>query len=428
MRFGACRSRRTGGVAVHPPRDRAPPRAAAVARGTGVRTATRRVGLLTAATAISAAGNGFGRIAVTFGVLSLPGAGASALSVVLVCLLVPQVLFVLFGGVLADRVSRSGLLVLSDLTCALAYAGLAAGVGWHAPVPVLAGCAAVAGIALSVAGPATGGLMPEIVPADRLQRANSLVTTAAHSADLAGTALGGVAVAWLGAPATLLFNAFSFVVSAVLLALLRLPPRVRSGATSLLVDLRLGWRAFAERQWVWATVSALSFTSAALAATMGVLGPLVALEDWDGPRAWSLVVVASTGGMLCGAALSARLRPRRPLVAGLSLVTLLAVPLGLLAAGASPWAVAPAMFCAGLANDAFGVLWHTTVQRAVPEEVLARVVSYDWLGTMVLSPVGVLVAAPLATALGTGPVLAGCAGLVVLSVLAALASSEVRSL
>jgi predicted MFS family arabinose efflux permease len=390
--------------------------------------ATRRVTLLTAATAISAAGNGFGRIALTFGVLDLPGATAQGLSIVLVCLVVPQILFVVFGGVLADRVSRFRLLVLSDVLSALAYTGLAAGLWWYAPIPVLAVFAAVAGIASSVSGPATSGLMPEIVAADRLQPTNSLVMTAMRSADLAGTALGGIVVTWWGAPSTLLVNAVTFVASAVLLALLRLPSRVRAEATSLLADLRLGWRAFIGRQWLWATVTALSFTSAALAATMGILGPLVALSTWDGVQSWSLIAAASTGGMLCGAAVSARVRPRRPLLVGLLLLLLLVVPLLLLAGGVSPWVVAAAMFCAGLANDVFGVLWHTTMQREVPEEVLARVASYDWLGTMVLAPVGVLVAAPLSTALGTGPVLVGCAVLVAVSSLAALLSPQVRGL
>ncbi|MFD9697567.1 MFS transporter [Lentzea sp. NPDC059081] len=387
-----------------------------------------RVALLTSATAISAAGNGVGRIALTFGVLELPGATARGLSVVLVSLVAPQILFVVFGGVLADRTSRFRLLVLSDVVSAAAYAGLAAGLWWHASIPVLALCAAAAGTASSVAGPATSGLLPEIVAGDRLQRTNSLLMTATRGADLTGTALGGAVVTWWGAPSTLVFDAVTFAASAVLLALLRLPPRIRVEAISLVGDLRLGWRAFAGRQWLWATVGALSLTSAALAATMGILGPLVALHTWDSVRSWSLVAAASTAGMLCGAVVSARLRPARPVVTGLLLLLLLVVPLALLASGAPPWTVVAAMFCAGLANDVFGVLWETTIQREVPGEVLARVASYDWLGTMVLAPVGVLVAAPLSTAFGTGPVLAGCAVLVAVSSCAALASPQVRAL
>ncbi|SDF39871.1 Predicted arabinose efflux permease, MFS family [Lentzea fradiae] len=384
--------------------------------------------LLTTATAVSATGNGFGRIAVTFGVLQLPGGTAQGLSVVLACLVVPQVLFVVFGGVLADRVSRFRLLVLSDVVSALAHTGFAAGLWWHASIPVLAAFAAVAGTAQSVSGPAVVGLVPELVPADRLQQANSLVMTAVRGADLAGTALGGFVVTWLGSPATVLLNAASFAVGAALLSFLRLPARVRAESGSVLADLRLGWRELTGRRWLWSTVIVLSATSGVLAATMGVLGPLVALDTWDSVRAWSLIAAASTAGMLCGAAVSARLRPGRPVRAGLLLLPLLAVPLVLLAGGASPWLVAPAMFGAGLATDVFGVLWHTTLQRQVPQDVLARVASYDWLGTMVLAPAGVLVAAPLSTAFGTGPVLVGCAVLVAASSLGALASREVRNL
>ncbi|MFD2420488.1 MFS transporter [Amycolatopsis pigmentata] len=387
-----------------------------------------RVVLLASATAISALGNGFGRIAVTFGVLGLPGVTAKGLSFVLVCLMVPQILFVLFGGVIADRVSRFRLLAFSDVLSALAYSGLAAGVCRHAPIPALAGCAAVAGTASALSLPASSGLVPEVAAAERIQRTNSLLMAATRGADLLGTVLGGSVVAWLGAPSTLLLDAVSFAASAVLIALLRLPSRARAEATSLLGDLRLGWREFAGRQWLWVTVAALSLTAASLTAGIGVLGPIVALRSWGGPQAWSLVAGASTLGMLCGAGVSARLRPQRPVVAGLLMMSLLAVPPLLLAANVPPWAVMPAMFCAGLANDVFGVLWNTAMQREVPEEVLARVASYDWLGTMVLAPVGVLVAAPLSTAFGPSPVLVGCAVLVAVSTAAALASPGVRRL
>lgn len=395
---------------------------------TRTRAPDRRVALLTAATAISATGTGIGRIAVTFGVLRMPGGTAQGLSAVLVSLVVPQILFVLFGGVLADRVNRARLLVLADAGCAAAYCGLAAGLWWHAPVPALAACAAVAGTARSVSGPAFLGLVPELVTADRLQRVNSLMMTAVRGADLAGTAMGGVVVTWLGAPFTVALNAATFLVSAVLLALVRLPARVRAEPASVLTDLRLGWRAFALRRWLWALVTVLSLTSAALAATMGVLGPLVAVNVWHSVESWSLIAAASTAGMLCGAAVSARLRLSRPVPAGLLLLLVLVVPLLLLAGGVTPWLVAPAMFGAGLATDVFGVLWHTTLQREVPEDVLARVASYDWLGTMVLAPVGVLAAAPLGTAFGTGPVLVGCAALVVAASLGALSIREVRAL
>lgn len=90
--------------------------------------------LLAAARTISVLGNGFARVALSFAVLALPGAGPGQLSLVLACQAVPQLVFILAGGVLADRMSRSRLMIVTDLVGAAAYAGLAAMVlTGHAP-------------------------------------------------------------------------------------------------------------------------------------------------------------------------------------------------------------------------------------------------------------------------------------------------------
>lgn len=64
--------------------------------------------LVLAARAVSAFGTAFGPVALAFGLLALPSAGPGTLSAVLAGQAVPQVLFVLFGGVLADRFPRGG--------------------------------------------------------------------------------------------------------------------------------------------------------------------------------------------------------------------------------------------------------------------------------------------------------------------------------
>lgn len=86
------------------------------------------------------------------------------------------------------------------------------------------------------------------------------------------------------------------------------------------------------------------------------------------------------------------------------------------------------MFGAGIASDVFGVLWATTIQREIPQEVLSRVSSYDWFGSLALAPLGLLAAGPVAASVGTDKALAGCAALVVLATTAALLSPRVRTL
>ncbi|MGW1614525.1 MFS transporter [Streptomyces sp. NPDC002285] len=383
---------------------------------------------LACARVVSVLGNGFARVALAFAVLALPSAGAGRLSLVVACQALPQLVFVLAGGVIADRMSRSGLMVLADAVGAGAYAGLAAMVlTGHAPLVAMCLLAVAAGTATALFAPAMDGLVPLIVPADRLQRANGLLRMGTNSSLLLGLALSGVTVALVGAGWALALNAASFVVSAALIAPLRVAVRPRKRASGW-ADLREGWQEFASRQWLWVVVSQYAVVVAALNANVGVLGPLTAEQHLGGARAWSVIVGAQAVGTIAGAGLAARVRVKRPILVGVLCTFPAALPIALLSAEAPVWLIATAMFGAGIASDVFGVLWATTIQREIPERALSRVSSYDWFGSLAFAPLGLLVAGPVAAAVGTGPALAGCAALIVLATTAALLSPQVRTL
>ncbi|GAA3830473.1 MFS transporter [Streptomyces coacervatus] len=388
----------------------------------------RQFVLLLSARVISVLGNGFARVALAFAVLALPGASGGRLSLVLACQALPQLVFILIGGVIADRMSRSTLMALADALGAGAYGGLAAMVlTGHAPLPAMCLLAVLAGTATALFAPAMEGLIPSIVPAKRLQRANGLLRVGINSSLLLGLALSGVTVAAVGAGWALALNAASFVVSAALTARLRVPalPRRKSSGWA---DLREGWREFASRQWLWAVVAQYTVVIAALNANVGVLGPLAAQEHLGGPRAWSVIVAAQSLGTVAGAGIAARVRVNRPILVAVLCTFPAAVPIALLSARAPVWLIAAAMFGAGIASDIFGVLWVTTIQRQIPEEALSRVSSYDYFGSLAFAPLGLLIAGPVAAAVGTGTALAGCAALIVVATAAALCVPQVRSL
>ncbi|WP_221351037.1 MFS transporter [Streptomyces beigongshangae] len=385
--------------------------------------------LLASARTVSVLGNGFARVALGFAVLALPGATPGRLSLVLACQALPQLVFVLLGGVIADRMSRARLMVVADAVGAAAYAGLAVLVlSAHAPLVALCALAVVAGTATALFAPAMDGLVPLVVPADRLQQANGLLRVGTNTSLLLGLALSGVAVAWLGAGWALALNAASFVVSAVLTARLRVSAPRRVKGSSGWEDLREGWREFASRQWLWAVVAHSAVVVAGLNATVGVLGPLAAEEQSGGARAWSLVVAAQALGTVAGAGLAVRIRVRRPVLVAVLATFPAALPIALLAAAAPAWATALAMCCSGVTTAVGAVLWSTTMQREIPEEVLSRVSSYTWFGALGFAPLGLLAAGPAADAVGLRRALAGCAALVALAAAVALLAPQVRRL
>jgi MFS family permease len=395
---------------------------------TGV-LADNRFARLAAARTISVLGNGFGRVALAFGVLSLPGATPVRLSIVLACQALPQLAFVLVAGVIGDRMSRYRVMVGAELLGGAAWTAIALMIlTRHAPLPALAVAAAVAGLASALFLPAMSGVVPEFISGARLQAANALLRVGQNAAMVLGLALSGLVVAVLGPGWALAINAGSFFVSALLIAGMRLPHQLRPTSGSSLSDLRHGWSEFISRQWLWVVVVQSAFVLAAIMATVGVLGPLTSREHPDGARAWALLIAAQSLGTVAGAGLATRVRTRRPIRLAVLATFPSALPMVTLGLHAPWWVTALAMFGCGVAADIFGILWSTTMQREIPLAALSRVSAYDLFGSLAFAPLGLLIAGPVAAAFGAERTLLWCAAFVVGATLVALLSPSVRSL
>ena len=195
----------------------------------------------------------------------------------------------------------------------------------------------------------------------------------------------------------------------------------------MITSLREGWQTFASHTWLWVVVLAFTFFNAATVASLGVLGPVVA-DDTIGRRLWGFVLGALTLGLMVGALLAMRLRVRRMLRLGVIAVGACALlPLAL--------AVAPrfgvlvvAAFIAGVGVEQFGIAWATSMQDNVAPDMLARVYSYDMLGSIVAVPIGQIAAGPAADTFGLKPTLFVAAAIMVAASVGMLMSRDVRRL
>ncbi|HEU5270215.1 MAG TPA: MFS transporter [Jatrophihabitans sp.] len=391
--------------------------------------ANRRFVLLASARTASVLGNGIGTIALAFGVLALPGATPGRLSLVLGALRLPQVLLVLFGGVIGDRLPRYRLMVGAEVVAGLGYGALAWMIGTgRAPLAGLLIAAAVAGSATAVFLPASGGVLPEIVEPAMLQSANGWLRMGQNTALVSGLFASGLLVAAVGAGWALAVDALSFWISAWLIGLMRVPARARVRTGSSWHDLRQGWWEFRSRQWLWVVVLQFTFLLAAVSAVTGVLGPLLADRELGGARAWAVLAAGQALGTVAGAGVATRIRPRHPIRVAVLASSLAAAPMLALGAGLGVWWALAAMIANGVAFDIFGVLWQTTLQRQIPEGMLSRVSAYDIFGSIALAPLGTLLAGPIAAAVGVHAALLGCGALALLSTAGALLAPEVRGL
>lgn len=390
----------------------------------------REFAVLFSARTLSMLAIAFAPVALAFGVLGLPGADATTLSVVLAAESVAIVVFVLAGGVVADRFPRHRILQLAEWVNAAAHLALALMVmSRHAPTLGLAAAAAVSGTATAMVWPALTGIVPDVVAAATLQQGNALLGLGGNIARVAGLVAGGALVVAVGPGWSLVVAAVLFVGGGALVS--RLRPRwssPRDSGSSVLADLREGWVEFRSRQWLWVVVVQFSVLVMVWQASHLVLGPVVAKQELGGPAAWTAVLTGESVGLIAGVLIALRWRPRRPILA----VTLIsfgaAPPYLLLGAHAPLWSVVLAAFVLGLCFDLFTVLWQTTIQREVPASAVSRVSSYDELGSLVLGPIGLLLAGPAAARFGAHPALVVAGLVMVATTLFALCFPGVRNL
>ena len=374
-------------------------------------------------------GSAIAPIALAFAVLDLTGSVAD-LGLVVAARSVTNVVFLLVGGVVADRLPRQLIMVASSVLAAASQAVVAALVlTGSATVALLAVLGVVNGFAAAFGFPASSAVLPQTVPEDTRQQANALNRLGVNAAMIVGASSGGALVALVGPGWGLAVDAATFALSAVAFALVRVP-RVRAAAassTNVIAELRDGWREFTARSWVWVIVLAFCFINAAVVGGKVVLGPAVADES-IGRTAWGLVLAAQTVGMVIGGIVAMRLKVKRLLLFG-TLFVAADVPF-LLFLGVAP--VLPVMLaCAllsGFGIEQFGVAWETSLQDHIPADRLARVYSYDALGSFIAIPAGEVAAGPVAEAVGLGPALVGAAGIVLVCTLAAVLNRSVRTL
>jgi Transmembrane secretion effector len=387
----------------------------------------RQFRLLFTGQLISLVGDSFATIALAFAVLDLTGS-ATDLGIVLAAKTIPLVVFLLVGGVFADRLSRRLVMLTADLARLASQGAVAALVLTHAgTVWEIAALQVVAGTATAFFNPASTGLTPLTIRAELLQQANALRGLSMSVASLCGLAAGGAFVTLIGPGWALAVDSASFGASAFFLARLQLPAQVQLPPQSFLRDLREGWVEFSSRTWVWTIVVAASVGNA-LTSVFVVLCAYVAKTALGGAAAYTIILGGISVGSLLGGVVALHVRVRRPLFLGSSLLGLVALPIALLALRAPTLVIAAGGMGLGASSMIFNALWETSLQQHVPMAALSRVSAYDWFGSLAFSPLGLIVAGPAAAAFGTNATLwAAAAGSLVVAA-AALAPASVRTL
>jgi MFS family permease len=225
-----------------------------------------------------------------------------------------------------------------------------------------------------------------------------------------GPAVAGVLVAIFGPGWVFAIDAATFVVSAISLALMRVPPVTGKTQANFWTELADGLRAVTSRRWYLLNLGAHALWNFAIAAFF-VLGPIVAKSKLGGPSAWGLIAASMGVGAILGGLTALRVTPRRPLVVA-NLALILTAPQLLALAVPLPTAAIMASCVVGWAGLTFlNEVWFATVPQLIPAEVLARANSFDWLLSIIAMPIGFAVSGPVADHVGIPTTLVAAAAI-----------------
>jgi MFS family permease len=397
--------------------------------------AIRDFRLLLADRLIAPAAVGFSLVGVSFAVLKETNS-ATDLSYVLAAQIAPSLVFALIGGVAADRFPPQRVIIVANLLIALGEAtfGVLVLTG-RPPLWAMIGLEAVTGIGAAIFYPASQGLLPRLVPRGMLQDASAISRLAMNTGQMSGAAAAGLLVAATSPGLALLLCGAGMVSTVPLLLSIRAgregprpEPAGGTAAPSMLTELREGWSEFWSHTWLWVIVAQFCIVMMAWYGAFSVLGPVVAREHLGGPAAWGAITAADAFGLIAGGLVSLRFTPRRPMLFVVVTGGAIAISPLSLAMVLPLAAVCVASFGLGVFVEMMMVQWTVTMARNIPPDKLARVSSYDVLGSVMAMPAGALIAGPLGTAIGVSHAQYAAASVIVVASALALIPRDIRTI
>lgn len=302
-------------------------------------------------------------------------------------------LFIVLGGVLADRVDRFRLLALTDVMSIVALAPIIV-MGADTPLVVVTASSFVLGASDALFAPTYDAAVVAVVGREQLARANALTKVVRGIAKVLGPPIAGLVVIVVGVSGAVIIDAVSFGLSFITLsrlAFMGIGTPAPGERESMWREAIGGFEAILKLRWLTALeIMAMVHVLLAVAPWV-VLVPVVADRQLGGIESYGLLLGSFAAGAVVGALIGARVRVRL-----LGLVVLGGLmPFGVccivMASTTALWAVMLAFFVAGVGAEMTDVVKTTEIQLQVPDELLGRVFALDFFASFVTMPLGQLI-------------------------------------
>ena len=371
---------------------------------------------LAAGTGITSLGNAITPVALAFAVLELGGT-ATELGLVVAVFAAAEVVTIMFGGVLGDRVSRRLMMQGSAAATAVTQTVMAASlIGGWATIPMIAAIGMLNGCLGALSGPSSQAMTRQTVPAEDLANAVTVRRLTSQGAQVLGFATAGMIVAAFGSGWAIAVDALTFAFAGVLFSRIEVPGVAAATADgpeprrrTVFGDLREGAAEVFRHTWLWLLIGQALLYHLFYGGVQGVLGPIVVKDTWT-ESAWGWALSALMAGFILGGLTSLRWRPRRGLLIGTLMLSLTAAFPIAMALSDNVLVLLAGAALHGFGLEIFSVNWDLSIQQNVPEDKLARIYAFDMVGSFVARPVGLVVAGPVSALVGMTPwlVVVGC--------------------
>jgi MFS family permease len=330
------------------------------------------------------------------------GGTASDLGLILASRVLAGTLFMLVGGVWADRLPRKWVMIGADTFRGLLALTLVFISANHMPLWAIGLLVFLMGLGDSFGAPAGSAIVPSLLPDELLPQGNVAKGIVAKVGTIVGPGIGGLAVATIGADYTFAVTAVAFFIGTSLLLGITEKPRqeILEDKPTFLFELREGFKLVWEIKWIAASIAMASLQLMVIVAAESVLLPVITRREFHTNSTFAIsAAMFSLGGMI-SAIVAIKFKTKKPGLVAISLWSLFAFAPLVLAFPISPLFVIIGYFIAGLSIGGWEAYWVTAVQREVPQDMQGRVFSIDMVGSGGLMPLGMALVGPVVFLMG----------------------------
>ena len=335
------------------------------------------------------------------------GGTATDLGLILAARVLAGTLFMLIGGVWADRLPRKWVMIGADTFRGVIALILVFVSAQHMPLWAIGLLVFLMGLGDSFGAPAGTAIVPSLLPDELLPQGNVARGIVAKVGTIVGPGVGGISVATIGADYTFAVTAFAFLFATTILFPIKEKPRqeVLEDQPTFLFELKEGFKLVWEIKWIAASIAMATFQLMVIVAAETVLLPVITRREFGTNSTFAISAAMFSLGGVISAVAAIKYKTSKPGLVAISLWSIFAVAPLVLAFPLSPAFVIIGYFIAGLSIGGWEAYWVTAVQREVPQDMQGRVFSIDMVGSGGLMPLGMALVGPVVEITGERPFL-----------------------